>query len=154
MNLNWQDLLIEDIPEIDSSRSLSEWAGHISGRVAIAFLNRFGVWFLRRSDGPVDMLDVFSGEIERVAETHDELVRNVNERAWQEIYLASKLVHDLHAVGKVPGSGECYGIVPHAMFGGPNPMAGDAVDVDAVMVMPIGAWQSVCARAVGAAGSR
>lgn len=117
----------------------------------MAFLNKFGVWFLRRPDGTVDMLDVFTGDLERVADTYEALVANVNDPAWQEVYLLSKLVRELRAAGTIPGPGECYAIAPPAPFGGPNPMGGDDVGASQVMVMRMGTWQSICAQAVRSA---
>jgi hypothetical protein len=148
VKLSWQDLLIEDLTESEFGQWIAEWQGMVSGRAAVAFLNKFGVWFLRRADGPVDMLDVFSGEVERVAESYEALVGNVNQQTWQETYLLSKLVYQLHKAGKVPGPGECYAVAPPAPFGGPNPMAGDEVDVNRVSVMAMSVWQSICAQSV------
>jgi len=73
------------------------------------------------------MLDVFSGEVERVAETHDAFVADVNDVSWQETYLVSRIVFELHEAGKVPGPKQCYAISPPAALGGPNPMRGDPV---------------------------
>jgi hypothetical protein len=148
VKLTWQDLLIEDVTEDQFEHWIDPWRGTLSGRAAVAFLNKFGVWFLRRPDGPVDMLDVFSGDVERVADSYDALVASVNEQAWQETYLLSKLVYQLHEAGKVAGPGECYAVAPPASFGGPNPMAGDEVDLEWVSVMAIPVWQSICAQSV------
>jgi hypothetical protein len=149
--LGWDDLLIQDVADDDIERWIAEWRGIVAGPIAVAFLNKFGVWFLRRPDGPVDMLDVFSGDVERVADTYEALVANVNDPAWQEVYLLSKLVYELRESGAVPGPGECYAVVPPAPFGGPNPMAGDVVTASQVMVMRVEAWQAICAQAVRAA---
>ena len=148
VKLTWDDLLIENVTHQDFERWISEWSGVVRGDAEVAFLNKFGVWFLRRPDGPVDMLDVFSGEVERVAKSYEALVAAVNERAWQELYLLSKLVYQLHEAGKVPGPGECYSLAPPAPFGGPNPMAGDVVDIEQVTVMQMSVWQSICAQSV------
>jgi hypothetical protein len=61
MKLTWPDLLVEDIAPEEFTRWISPWSGFISGPLAPAFLNKFGVWFLRRPEGPVDMLDVERG---------------------------------------------------------------------------------------------
>jgi hypothetical protein len=146
--LTWADLLIEDIAPEDSQRWLGEWAGSISGQVAPAFLNKFGSWFLRRPEGHVEMLDVFTGAVERMADTYQELLAQVNEQWWQEAYLLSELVYRLHQAGKVPGPGQCYALAPHPALGGPNPMLDEQVDLRFVMVMDIGVWQALSARAV------
>jgi hypothetical protein len=74
MRLTWADLLIEGITPEDFQRWLGEWAGLVSGQVAPAFLNKFGSWFLRRPEGQVEMLDVFTGAVERMADTYQEFV--------------------------------------------------------------------------------
>jgi len=148
LKLTWNDLLVENVADADFEEWIAGWRGIVTGRVAVAFLNKFGVWFLRRPAGPVDMLDIFSGKIERVAESHEALVAAVNEQAWQEVYLLSKLVYQLHQAGKVPGPGECYGVAPPAPFGGRNPMVGDELNPRFVMVMQMSVWQSICAQSV------
>ena len=146
--MTWADLLIEDIAPEDTQRWLGEWAGSISGQVAPAFLNKFGSWFLRRPEGHVEMLDVFTGAVERMADTYQELLAQVNEQWWQEAYLLSELVYRLHQAGKVPGPGQCYALAPHPALGGPNPMLDEAVDLRFVMVMDMSVWQSLCEQAV------
>jgi len=142
--LTWDDLLIEDISNADFAFWMHNWSGVISGRVAPVFLNKFGVWFLRRPEGGVDMLDVFTGQVERVAHSYEAFWADVNDGPWQEIYLLSKHVYALHEAGKIPGPGECYALVPHPALGGSNPLAGDPIDQRLVMIMPIGAWQQIC----------
>lgn len=144
--LTWDDLLIQDISNADFARWMQSWSGVISGRIAPAFMNKFGVWFLRRPEGAVDMLDVFTGQVERMAHSYEAFVADVNDRAWQEIYLLSKHVNALHEAGKIPGPGECYALVPHPALGGPNPLAGNPIDQRIVMIMQIGAWQSICSQ--------
>jgi hypothetical protein len=150
--LTWADLLIEDIAPDDFGRWMGPWAESIGGRLAPAFMSMFGTWFLRRPEGHVEMLDVFTGDVERVADSYEAFVADVNQPWWQEVYLLLDLVFRLHEAGKVPGPGQCYALAPHPALGGPNPMAGQPVDPRFVMVMDIGVWQSVCAQAVQAAG--
>lgn len=153
MQLTWPDLIVEDIAPEEFERWIAPWSGFISGRVAPAFMNKFGVWFLRRPEGAVEMLDVFTGDIERIAETYEAFVSEVNDRAWQEIYLASQLVFELHKSGKVPGPKQCYAVSPPAVLGGPNPMSGDPIAIDQVMVMDIDVWQSLCVQVLRPGGA-
>lgn len=148
VKLTWADLLVEDVSARDFERWIGEWSGFVSGRAAVAFLNKFGVWFLRRPEGPVDMLDVFSGDLERVADSFSEFQAKVNDPAWQEVYLLSKLVFSLHERGIVPGPGEAYAVAPHPAWGGPNPMAGEPVPVERIVVMAMSVWQSLCAQSL------
>lgn len=98
--------------------------------------------------GEVEMLDVFTGKVSRVTDTYDGFVAEVNDRAWQEVYLLSELVFRLHQEGKVAGPGQCFALAPHPALGGPNPLAGDPVDPRFVMVMDIGIWQNLCIQSV------
>jgi hypothetical protein len=147
--LAWADLLIEDISPDQFRDWLAPWDGIVVGRVAPAFLSRFGFWFLRRPEGQVEMLDVFTGQLHRAAETYEEFVREVNEQWWQEVYLLSELVLQLHEARKVPGPDQCYALCPHPALGGPNPANGEIVDPRFVLVMDVAVWQAVCAQALG-----
>lgn len=146
--MTWNELLIDDITPDEFRTWLSPWAAIVSGPVAPAFLSRFGSWFLRRPEGHVEMLDVFTGRLDRIAEHYDDLVRDVNERWWQEVYLLSELVEQLHGSGKVPGPRQCYAI-PHPALGRPNPANGEAIDPRFVTIMDVPIWQSICAQALG-----
>ena len=147
--LTWDNLLIQEITADQFRKWLAPWTGVVTGRVALAFLNKFGWWFMRRPEGHVEVLDVFSGELRRVAETYDDFIRNVNERAWQESYLLSEWVYQLHEAGKVPGPGQCYALTPHPILGGPNSTIGRPIDSEFVMLMDVFVWQSICARMFG-----
>jgi hypothetical protein len=148
VQLTWADLLIEDITPDEFQQWMEQWTEFISGPVAPAFMSKFGTWFLRRPEGHVEMLDVFTGAIERMADSYEAFVAEVNQRWWQEVYLLSQLVFKLHEAGKVPGPGQCYALAPHPALGGPNPMLDQAVNPQFVMVMDIKVWQSLCAQAV------
>jgi hypothetical protein len=148
VRLTWADLLIEEIATDDFRRWMSVWEGIISGPVAPALMNKFGTWFLRRPEGHVEMLDVLTGSVERIAESYEAFVADVNEQWWQEAYLLSELVFQLHETGKIPGPGQCYALAPHPAVGGPNPMLDQSIDPRFVMLMDIGVWQSLCSHSV------
>lgn len=152
MQLTWDDLIIKPATATEVEQWLAPWTGFVCGRVGLEFLSKFGTHFLRRPEGHVEMLDVFSGKLERVSETYDAFIADVNERWWQEGFLLSELVFHLHEHGKVPNRGECYALAPHPALGGPNPFAGDAIDPRFVMLMDVPVWQSICAQAVGGSG--
>jgi hypothetical protein len=148
VQLTWADLLIEDITHEDFQRWIEPWVGFIDGLIAPAFMSKFGTWFLRRKERHVEMLDVFTGTVERMADSYEAFIAEVNEQRWQEVYLLSELVFRLHQEGKVPGPCQCYALAPHPALGGPNPMLDQPIDPKFVMVMDIGLWQSLCARSV------
>ena len=147
--LTWPDLLIEDVTPEQFRDWLAPWAGIVVGRAGPAFANKFGFLFLRRSEGRVEMLDVFTGHLTQVADTYEAFVREVNEPWWQEVYLLSEVVYQLHQAGKVPGPGQCYALCPHPALGSPDPANGEAIDPRFVMVMDMTVWQSLCAQALG-----
>jgi len=146
--LTWDDLLVQDITPEQFRDWIAPWSGLVTGQVAPAFLSKFGFWFLRRPEGHVEVLDVFRGELDRVAESYDDFVREVNQVWWQEVYLLSKLVLELHQAGKVPGPGQCYALAPHPALGGPNPHGDTPVDPRFVLVTDILVWQSICAQSI------
>lgn len=92
------------------------------------------------------MLDVLEGGVERIAESETEFQTLINERAWQETYLLSEVVYDLHEVGMVPSAKQCYAIVPHPAVGGPNPYSERAINPSSMMLMDVSAWQIVCSQ--------
>lgn len=149
IQLTWADLLIDDMTAEQFAEWLDPWSGIVTGVVAPGFVSKFGFWFLRRPEGHVEMLDVFTGQLHRAADTYDDFMREVNERWRQEVYLCSELIFQLHVSGKVAGPGQCYALAPHPALGGPNPHNGDPVDHKFVMVMDVAVWQSICATMVG-----
>jgi len=149
MALTWADLIIEDITPEQFHQWLGPRAGRIGGRVAPAFMSKFGTWFLRRPEGHVGMLDVFTGAVHRMADRYEDFVAEVNQQWWQEVYLLPELVLRLHEAGKVPGPGQCYGLAPHPARGGPNPSNGDTIDPRFVMLLDVAVWQAICAQSVG-----
>ena len=148
LRLTWADLLIEGITPDQFRDWLAPWANVVTGTVGPALASKFGFLFLRRPEGHVEMLDVFTGQLEPVADSFEEFMRAVNEQWWQEVYLLSEFVFQLHAAGIVPGLGQCYAI-PHPGIGGPNPANGEAIDPRFVQVMDMAVWQSMCAQFVG-----
>lgn len=146
--LTWDDLLIQNFTPEQASDWLAPWSGVFEGLVSPIFLNKFGCWFLRRMGGGVEMLDVFTGRLEQIADDYETFTREVNEVWWQEIYLFSETVLRLHEAGKVPGEGQCYAPAPHPALGGPNPANGDVVDPAYVMVMDVPVWQGISAQSV------
>ena len=147
--LTWDELLVQDIAPEQFRDWLSPWTSIVTGRVAPAFMSKFGFWFLRRPEGQVEMLDVFTGHLERLADTYEDFIGQVNEPWWHEAYLFSELVYQLHQANKVPGPSECYALAPHPALGGPNPSAGDAIEPKFVTVMNVNVWQSICAQSLG-----
>ncbi len=85
--------------------------------------------------------------IDRIADTYDQFIREVNEEWFQQACLFPDLIYQLHQAGKIPGPGECYALAPHPALGGPNPIT-DTIDPQFVLVTDIAVWQSICAQSV------
>lgn len=147
--LTWNDLIVDAFTSDQFAEWFAPWESLVTGRIAPAFMTKFGIWFLRRPEGHVEMLDVFSGSVTRASSNYDDFVREVNQQWWQEIFLLSELVLQLHDAGKIPASGQCYALAPHPAVGGRNPMNGDTVDSQFVMLMDVPVWQSICAQSLG-----
>lgn len=144
--LIWDDLLVRGFGPDKYRDWLAPWSWLVGGRLAPEFLNKFGSWFLRRPEGHVEMLDVLTGTLDKVADSYEEFIGLLNESWWQEVYLLSELVYELHQQGTVPGPGQCYALVPHPAIGGPNPTTGDRIDPRFVMVTDIAVWQALCSQ--------
>jgi hypothetical protein len=151
--LTWDDLLIREFSQDDCRRWLEPWSWLVGGVLAPEWLNKFGSWFFRRPEGHVEMLDVLTGTIEKVADSYQQFIAFANQPAWQEVYLLSRRVYELHERGTIPGAGQCYALAPHPLLGGPNPISGEPVDPGFVMVMDIGAWQFFCSQLLRDASS-
>ncbi len=147
MKLTWEDLLIQDLDEQEVDALLSPWSFMLQGQVAPIFLNKFGSWFLRRQNGRVDVLDVLAGAVDEVADSYESFVKCVNTASWQEDFLLSRAVLELHQAGKVPSRRDCYAIAPHpALSGG---IGSEPIDAARVMVISLGVWQSICRQTFG-----
>jgi hypothetical protein len=139
VKLTWDDLLIQKFSESDVREWLGYWSGMIGGRLAPVSMSMFGDWFLRRPDGSTEELSVIEGTRSVVASTPQEFASFVNTQAWQEEHLLSLHVLKLRERGVIPGPGQCYAFSPHpALYG--------RIDIDRVMLMDIGVWQSICAQ--------
>lgn len=147
--LAWTDLIVDAFTSDQFADWLAPWESLVTGRIAPVFMTKFGIWFRRRPEGHVEMLDVLTGSVTRASSNYDDFVREVNQEWWQEIFLFSELVLQLHEAGKIPTIGQCYALAPHPAVGGPNPMTGDAVDSRFVMLMDVPVWQSICAQSLG-----
>ena len=150
--LTWDDLLIQDITLEQCRQWAAPWAGLLGGEISPIFLNKFGSWFFRRREGHVESLDVLTGAVVKIADSFDAFRSQVNDPAWQQVYLLTEVVYMLHRHGTVPGPGQCYALAPHPAFGAPNPAAGEVIDPRFVTVMDVMVWQSLCSQALGHGG--
>ena len=139
IQLTWDDLLIQNLAEQDWNRWLRCWSGLVSGKVSPLGMSKFGDWFLRHPDGSTSELSVLDGTYEKIAATAGEFSALLNLPEWQEEHLLSWHLLQLHERHIIPGQGECYAFAPHPLLTG-------KIEIDHVTVMPIGAWQTMCAQ--------
>lgn len=139
IQLTWDDLLIQNIAADDAVNWIAEWPALVSGQFHPVFMSKFGDWFLRRPDGTTELLDVLEGTLATIAHTSAEFDASVNNIEWQEEYLRSWLVYELHEDGKIPPDGQCYGFAPH-------PRVGGQIDRRTVMLLDIVVWQTICSQ--------
>jgi hypothetical protein len=137
--LTWDDLLIQNLDEADVRKWLAYWSGWLTGEVQFVAMSKFGDWFLRRRDGSTDELSVIEGTYATVAESPEKFTEAINLPRWQEEHLLSLQVQGLHERGIVPPAGQCYAFAPHPVWTG-------KIELEHAMLMPIGAWQSICAQ--------
>jgi hypothetical protein len=142
LQLDWNDLLIQNLQTEDCQKWLGYWSGWVRGRVLPVYMSKFGDWFLRHPDGTTSELSVLEGKYSQVATTPDEFISLVNSRDWQEEHLLSLQVFQLHERGVVPAQGQCYGFAPHPILSG-------RIDIEHALIMAICAWQSICAQTLG-----
>lgn len=148
IKLDWPDLIVEQFGNDGGAGWLQNWSGVLVGRVAIVFMNKFGCWYLENPSGKIELLNVFTGTLTEVASSRATFASLVNSRSWQEANLLVQLVAALHHDGKVPAAGQCYAVAPHTAIGGPNPMSGEVINLEHVMVMDTAVWQAICAQAL------
>jgi len=138
IQLGWDDLLIQNLQQLDCEKWLSHWSGQVPGRVLPLHMSKFGDWFLRHPDGSTSELSVLEGTYKTIAATPDEFTGLINSQDWQEEHLLSLIVLQLHERNIIPAEGQCYGFAPHPMLSG-------RIDANDALVMPVGAWQYICA---------
>jgi hypothetical protein len=66
--LTWGDLVIQDISPEQFRDWLIPWIGVVTGSGSAGIHEQFGLWFLRRPEGHVEILDVISGEVSRICD--------------------------------------------------------------------------------------
>ena len=149
MPLTWADLIIDSPTALDWNEVLGAWAPLLDGRIRPVFLDKLGCIYVERDTGEVVMLDVLSGEVETLAPSRDAFTKLVNNPGWQNVYLCASLIAELHAAGKKAAPEQCYSLAAHPALGGPDPRAGDKVDLQTVKPMSVRVWHSICRQILG-----
>lgn len=141
--LAWEDLFSQD-PKIDFGRIFSCWP-HVPGKVLPIGLSAFGDAFFAKPDDTVWVLDAFSGEVRKVAESQVEFGTHMNSPPWQEQNLRSKLVFELRERGLARGPVQVFAPIPHPAFAG-------EVRLEKAQVMDAVVWHSISSQALAQSG--
>jgi hypothetical protein len=143
--LKWTELVLEVDQDAPVERWIAPWSALTPGRMKVRLLNRFGCFFLERTDGRVEMLDVFFGQLEPIADSADAFESMLGDPSWRQVYLLSDYVARLHAAGKIAGEHECYALAPPPLAGGPDPWGEQVLGVESAMVMDVEVLQRLYA---------
>jgi hypothetical protein len=106
MNIT-DDLL--DQSEVDWKSLLSGWVGLLPEEFTIWQVNRFGDVIAVLNDGAVYLLDAGAGTFDRVAESRDHFLEQMDRGENADNWLLVPLVDACVAAGLVPLRRQCYG---------------------------------------------
>ncbi len=134
----WDRFVIRDAG-LEWERYLANWAWLLKEPYRPLAMTVFGDWFLQNAAGRIFFLDLVSGELQPAAESAAEMQRALADPEQTEGWFMPGLVDLLTDRGLTRGAGQCYAYTLHPLLGG-------AIEANNVTLMPIGAWQAVCAQ--------
>lgn len=131
MTLTWNDIAFQ-LEQSVAQAAASEWSWLVSEPWTPLVCSMVGGVFFEKSNGSVHWLDTGTGLVEPVASNRSEFeeVMKASPALADEWFLPS-LVERLHAAGKKPGAGECYGFTVLPVF------AEGKYEVDNMFVVPV-----------------
>ena len=103
--LNWLELL-------------SGWAPPLPTEFTVWMVNRFGDVLAVFEDGSINLLDVSSGKLSRVAENRDDLIEKVDTDNNVDNWFLMSLTDQCVQSGMTLSVGECYGFKIPPSLGG------------------------------------
>jgi hypothetical protein len=115
--MNLHEYLI-DQPGKDWSASLKGWGSVLPASCTLWLVNRFGDLFIVLDDGSVHMLDMGSGQLNRVADSRDQFAELLDVGENANNWLMIPLVDQLVAAGVVFAPDRCYGFKIPPVLGG------------------------------------
>ncbi|MEO1967742.1 MAG: T6SS immunity protein Tdi1 domain-containing protein [Sphingomonadaceae bacterium] len=116
MNIAWRDLAFELEPEM-AQEAAKAWSWLVPEPWVPVICSMVGGVFLQSPDGNVLWLDTATGLIEQAAQSReqfDETCRSSSELVAE--WFLPALVERLHAAGKIPHHGQCYGFAILPIF--------------------------------------
>jgi hypothetical protein len=108
MTIELSDYLL-DAEGVDWPSGLRAWHWLLPEEFDIWFVNRFCELFLVPPDGAVYKLDVGCGELQKLTDSRDDMIRRFDDEDNANDWLLIPLVDELVAAGKTLGTGMCYG---------------------------------------------
>ena len=131
MSISWRDLAFQLEPDV-ARDAAKAWSWLVPEPWEPIICSVVGGVFLETPDGTVLWLDTGTGLVEQVAESREhfeETCRSSSELVAE--WFLPPLVERLHAAGKKPTEGECYGFTILPVF------AEGKYDTDNMFVLPI-----------------
>ena len=130
MQIRVEDYLI-DQAGIDWPRALQEWEWLLPPEFTVWLVNRFADLFLVFADGTVQMLQVSSGMLTKVAESRDEFAVLIDKGQNAEQWLMIPLVDRMVSAGITLAPQQCYGLkVPPILGGEYSPVNCAAIKIE------------------------
>jgi len=139
MSVDWSDIVFtpddETVAEVAAA-----WAWLIPEPWRVVVCSMFGGLFLEKASGGVLWLECATGEVERVADSaaaFNAYLGGARDDAWKDQvdeWFLGDFVERLHAAGKRPGPGQCYGLTILPVF------AEGRYTVENVFVLSVREW--------------
>ena len=102
----------------DWASLLSDWSALLPSELTVWLVNRFGDVFFVSADGAVHLLDVGRGVVERLADSRDDFIAQLDADDNADFWLLISLVDRCVTEGLVLSTGQCYGYkVPPILAG-------------------------------------
>jgi len=137
-SFRWADIAFQLDPLVEAETA-EAWRWLIPAPWKSIVCSMFGGLFLETDEG-VLWLECPTAEIVRVSDTStsfNQFMRGTRDDAWWNTireWFLPEFVYELHAAGKVPGAGQCFGLTILPIF------EGGKYDVGNVWVAPIREW--------------
>lgn len=131
MSITWQDIAFQLEPDI-AREACKAWSWLVPEPWEPIVCSMVAGIFLEKATGEVHWLDTGTGLVEHVASTRvqfEEIIRSSSDLVDE--WFLPLLVERLHAAGKRPTAGECYGFTILPIF------AEGKYDTDNMFVVPV-----------------
>ena len=107
-----------DSAELDWAQLLANWAPPLPESLAVWFANRFGDIFVIPEYGSVQLLDIQTGMVRKIAEGRDDFAERIDSENNAREWLLMPLVDRCMASGLTVSANQCYGFKIPPILGG------------------------------------